>query len=159
MKLLSKYVECDDFASSYPEFLNYLSEAALGTTCPKGVYSIFRAFNTFANFPLVSLDPKPVLSKKAVIVAYCKNVYEEPLTPGANLKIKGQVSLNGKNIGPALNFEVKNGKLQADFDANGLTELRFYDIQISLSDSSNDVQYSVFNFFLEIFLLFIVNDG
>lgn len=62
-----------------------------------------------------------------------------------NPKIKGQVSLNGNKIGAVLNFELKNNKFQADLDASGLTELRFYEIQLTVSDAS--FSYSVIIFF------------
>lgn len=93
---------------------------------------------------MVNLDQKPIFSgKKSFVTLHCNNVFGEPI---AKLpKITGQLSLNGKKIGNPVNFEKKNNQIQSELlDTTTLTELRFYDIDLTISDSS--LTYKV-NFF------------
>lgn len=79
---------------------------------------------------MVSLDPRPVPSKKPTVVINVRNVYGEKLERMP--RVQGQLSLNGNKIGSLVGFEERNGRLQADFDTSGLTELRFYELQVTV---------------------------
>ena len=125
-----------------PETLNYLSESALGLNCPKAIYSLYRSLNAFKEFPLFNVERKPVtVGRKSSIVLLCRNIYGEKIKDSQKIKIQGRLSLNNKEIGSIINFELKNEQFQGALDLGGLTELRFYDLKIDVSE--NDFKYSV----------------
>jgi len=148
VRKLSKHVDIGDFASLAPEFLNFLSEAALGAKCPKGIFLIYRAFDSFLDVPLVFMDPKPALAgKKTTLLFRCANIYGEACSKVPT--VQGQLSLNGKTIGNTIKFNLdkKTNAFQGEFDTSFLTELRLYDLSISLTNSS--LNYNVYhNIFL-----------
>ena len=93
------------------------------------------------------MDPKPVLAgKKTTVLLRCANIYGEACTKLPT--IQGQLSLNGKIIGNAIKFNLdkKNNTFQGEVDTSFLTELRLYDISISISNSSLNYNVTLYFF-------------
>lgn len=94
---------------------------------------------------MFSVDRKGVVAgKKSVVVLHCRNVFEEKIVADSNkLKVQGVLSLNGKNVGNIINFnfDKKSEQYQGEVDTNALTELRFYELKLDVSDEN--IKYSV----------------
>ena len=96
---------------------------------------MFRALDSFLDFPLVAVDNKPVISgKNSLFTIKVNNVYGADLTTVP--KIQGQLSLNGKKLPGTINFIKKEKVFQGNLDTNFLTELRLYEIILTVSDGS-----------------------
>lgn len=63
----------------------------------------------------------------------CRNIYGEKIIEAKKLKVQGTLSLNNKDLG-SINFDRKNELFQGEIDLGGLTELRFYDLKMEVTD-------------------------
>lgn len=145
VKRLLKYLPSTEFSDAIPEFLSFIKDSYSSVTCTRGKFQVYRVFWLFSNFPLLTLDSKPILSsekKKSSLNAKVHNIYGENLD---GFELKAALELNGKQLLEKFSFTKKNNDKNfnavAEIDTVGITEFRHYDISVSVS--ANNESYKI----------------